>query len=174
MSALLKFPTSPALDKKICLIKDIQPDVQLSTFNQQDSAALLEVAQRVWRGLQPLIDLVDSDRALAGQAGIETIAIELMAERGRIGRVKDSLEDASRNQENAQLSMEGLELLRRSEKLLAEASSNITRFTGVSARKPMGNSIAADKGSNDLLLGSLLVFGVVLAITVIAAVTIKK
>jgi hypothetical protein len=174
MSALLRFPTQPATERKIALVEDLRPDPVLTTFDREDSRALLGVAQGVWKGLASVQDLIDSDRSLARRVGIETIAIELLAERTRIEGILSALEDAERTQKNAELSFEGLELLRRAEKLLTEASSNISRFTGPMPESPsMGDAAGFPSHPNSVLVGSLIFFGVAITITLIAVIATK-
>lgn len=84
-----------------------------------------------------LVEFVDSNRAEAKQAGIESIAIELsgMLEGGRLGQVLDALQLAAARNRGECITEEGLARLRRAEKLLAEANSNIVEFAGIRPEK---------------------------------------
>src|SRR6266404_3419802 len=94
MSAILRFPTSEGAQKKKGLAGDIRPEPVLRSFGREDSRALLGVAQKVHHGVGVLLDLVDSHRDTAREAGIETITIELASERKTIERILDTLEHA--------------------------------------------------------------------------------
>jgi hypothetical protein len=167
MSAVLKFPVSEGVQKKRTLAANVRPDPVLRTFSRDDSRALLGVAQKVCQGISVLLDLVDSHRETARDAGVETVAIELASERKNVERILDTLEESELKGSDAQLSLDGLELLRRSEKLLAEATSNISRFTNhvPSEKKNLLGQTGKTPSSDTLLWGSLLLFGAV-AVTV--------
>jgi len=173
MSAVLKFPTQEGVQKKRTLVAGVRPEPVLRSFSREDSHALLGVAQKVHQGTNALLDLVDSHRDTARDAGVETIAIELGSERDNVNRILDSLEESEVRQSDTKLTIEGLELLRRTEKLLADASSNMTKFVGPVQQKGGRNLLGqgADRLPSDTLIwGSLLVFGVVaIAAVVIAA-----
>ena len=171
MSAVLKFPMSEGVQRKRALAGDVLPEPVLRTFSREDSRALLVVAQKVHQGISVLLDLVDSHRETARDAGVETVAIELASERKNVERILDTLEEAEIKGSDAQLSLEGLELLRRSEKLLAEATSNITRFTKYApAEKKNLLGQAKTPSSDTLLWGSLLLFGAVAVTVAIVAI----
>lgn len=113
----------------------------LKKFDAQDAVRLLGVARKTWASTQVLSDLVGSDRAAARDAGVETIAIELGTDRARLGDVLDALEDSARTGKPVEISNEGLEVLRRSERLGAEAMSNLARFAPGSLPGLSGSSL---------------------------------
>lgn len=175
MSAVLKFPVPEGVQQKRTLVGNLRPDPVLRTFGREDSRALLLVAQKVFQGISVLLDLVDSHRETARDAGVETVAIELASERKNVERILGTLEEAELKGSDAQLSLEGLELLRRSEKLLAEATSNISRFTkyapaGPGEKKNLLGQAAKTPSSDALLWGSLLLFGAVAVTVAIVAI----
>jgi hypothetical protein len=177
MNAILKFPMPEDVQKKRALVADLRPDPVLRTFSRDDSRALLGVAQKVHRGTQILVELVDSHRDVANLAGIETVTIELGSERKNIERILDTLEESEKNQSDVRLSLEGLELLRRTEKLIAEAESNISRFTApapsVHQEQPPAAVLgqAGAKSTDAFVWGSLLIVGIMAIGVVVLAIT---
>lgn len=175
MTAILKFPVPEDAQRKRASAGGLRPDPVLRQFSREDSRSLLGVAQNVHQGIAVLIDLVDSHRDAAREAGVETVAIELGSERKSIERILDALEESERRESDTKLSLEGLDLLRRAEKLLAEAQSNISRFT-----KHVPNPVAlgqakASPSSDALLWGSLFLFGAVaVTVAVVAVVSSGK
>lgn len=136
--AMLSFPKPPGDREKRELLHNVPEDKpQLSRFSPTESLGLLEISRQVKDGMSALIEFVDQDRLSARAAGVETIAIELAAERKNLAQVQDALEESVRRGESLNLTHDGLALLRRMEKLLAEASQNIARFTGVRLASPL-------------------------------------
>lgn len=176
MTALLKFPVPEDAQKKRALVGGLRPDPVLRLFDREDSKSLLGVAQNVHQGTAILIDLVDSHREAARDAGVETVAIELGSERKNIERILDALEESERRGSDTKLSLEGLDLLRRAEKLLAEAQSNISRFTKHVPNTPAAlGQVKASPSSDALLWGSLFLFGAVaVTVAVVAVVSSRK
>lgn len=169
MNPVLRFPVSDDFRRQKALVADVRPEPVLRTLGRDDSRALLEVAKKVHSGLGVLIDFVDNHRDTARDAGVETVAIELGAERKHLESILDTLEESEQAASDAKISLEGLDLLRRSEKLLAEASANINRFTKYvpEQRNLLGQGVMPS--SDSLLWGSLLLFGVVgIAVAIIA------
>ncbi len=175
MNPVLRFPVSGDFHKKA----DVRPEPTLQTFGREDSKLLLGVARKVHDGTKALLDLVDGHRTMAHDAGIETISIELGSERNNVRRILDALEDAEAGSSDVQLSLEGVELLRRTEKLVAEAQSNMGRFVGpMQVEKAQQQQV--EKAPNllgkstfdtdTLMWGSLAVFGVIIAVVTIIAV----
>jgi hypothetical protein len=74
-------------------------------------------------GTRELLTFVDDNREAARLAGVETIAIELaaMMEGERLTRVHSTLEKATLSGKDAEVTMDGIDRLKRAEKLLAEA-----------------------------------------------------
>lgn len=131
---VLKFPR-PEKDnsgqKERELAFNIRAPKVIEKFDLGNSQNLLGVAQKVISGCKALLEFIHGNRDLSRQAGIETIAIELQSsiENEGFERVLDALEEAATDGKPVHLSIEGLGRLRRMETLLAEASSNINRFT---------------------------------------------
>lgn len=96
-----------------------------------ESSELLKISRDVLRRGRSLVDFLDSHRDVARQAGVETLAVEIsgVLEGGRLQAVVDTLEESSRREATAQVSMEGFDAMRRVETLLAEAVRNIDRFS---------------------------------------------
>lgn len=106
------------------------PPVIVSLGNTEGSE-LLKISRDVLRRGRSLVDFLDSHRDVARQAGVETLAVEIsgVLEGGRLQAVVDTLEESSRREATAQVSMEGFDAMRRVETLLAEAVRNIDRFS---------------------------------------------
>jgi hypothetical protein len=129
---VLKFPKGESGgSKERELAFNLRGPQKLEKFELGQSQDLLFVAQRVTSGCKALLEFIDLNRDLSRKAGIETIAIELSTSLEGEGfeRIMDALEEASAEGKPVHLSMDGLARLRRMEALLAEASSNINRFT---------------------------------------------
>lgn len=170
MTAILKFPVPEDAQKKRALAGGLRPDPVLRQFSREDSRSLLGVAQNLHQGIAVLIDLVDSHREAARDAGVETVAIELGSERKNIERILDALEESERRESETKLSLEGLDLLRRAEKLLVEAQSNISRFTKHVPNPVVLGQVKASPSSDALLWGSLFLFGAVAVTVAVVAV----
>lgn len=131
---VLKFPRpekNNSGQKERELAFNIREPQVLEKFELGQGHNLLGVAQKVISGCKALLEFIQTNRDLSRQAGIETIAIQLQSSLENEGfeRVLDALEEAASEGKPVQLSIEGLGRLRRMETLLAEASSNINRFT---------------------------------------------
>ncbi len=177
MNPVLRFPVSDDFRNK-AFGADARPEPTLQTFGRDDSKALLGVARKVHDGTKTLLDLVDGHRTMAHDAGIETISIELGSERNSVRRILDALEDAEAGGSDVQLSLEGVELLRRTEKLVAEAQSNLARFVGPAqvekaqqeAEKAPNLLGKSTLDTDTLMWGSVIIFGVIMATVAIIAV----
>src|SRR4029077_17216199 len=129
---VLRFPR-PEKDNspEKALAFDVREPAVVEKFELEQVQNLLVVAQKVSSGCKALLEFIHVNRDLSKQAGIETIAVEVVAilEGDRFERLLDALEDGVVSSKPVHLSIEGLSKLRRMETLLAEASNNINRFT---------------------------------------------
>lgn len=129
MSAnVLKFPVSGGEERKPA---PLRPPPVYETFDRERTGELLGVARTTLSTTETLLDFVHNNRNIARQAGIETIAIEILAimhGQSFLG-VIDAIEEAGREGEPVNLTRGGLSTLRRIEALVAEASMNIRRFS---------------------------------------------
>lgn len=143
----------------------VRPKPSLKKFGPADAVRLLGVARKTWASTEVLVDLVDSDREAARDAGVETIAIELSSEKERLGDVLDALEEAARQGKSADISNEGLAVLRRAEKLGAEAMSSLQRFAPRSVLGLSGPSVPGFQvpGAGIMVAGLIIVAVVGLA-----------
>lgn len=165
-NALLKFPVPPEPEnRRTELLFNFRQKPTLLKFSREEAARLLGTAQKVESGLWALLDFVDSHRDDASLAGIETITVELVSERVPLGYIQDALEEAVAKDEGVDLTDESVALLRRMEKLLAEANSNVARFSPstMSGPSPSYSSSppASMPSSNDLILPAAIFFGIV-------------
>lgn len=161
------------------------PAPEFLTFQRFDpnlTSELHQLATGVVDKAKALVRFIDSDRALARAAGVETIAIELSAifEGMGIQQVVDALEDSASQGKSSEITFSGLERLRRAEKLLAEASSSIDLFAKIKdvGRVPSSLGQAASQeisGSSDTLLWvPIVVLGVIGVVSIIAVVSRKS
>lgn len=165
---LLRFPdpTQPAARKLQVGVKATPP---LERFDTYAAESLFHITQSVMDHSRELLEYVDGNRDEVKPAGIETIVIELsgMIEGGGLHRVLDTLEEAILKKRSVDLTIEGLGRVRRAEGLLAEASSRISKFTGLAPgnRKKLGdisNEKPESSSSSDILLWApFIVIGVV-------------
>jgi len=125
---ILKFPTS---EKEAPARPTLRAaNLALESFDRSEGRRLFKVAQQIQARSEEIIDFIHTNRPLAVQAGIETIGIEMsgILNSGKMERIFDALDDAAEGRQPLQLTQEGLAALRRLEKLLAEASANISSF----------------------------------------------
>jgi hypothetical protein len=104
--------------------------VGLQDLDFYHSKKLLGVARHAMNAGYALIEFVDTNRDVARQTGVETIAIELsgMIDSGKIESVADALHDSVLSGSGARLSEDGLANLRRAERLLSDAAANLKRY----------------------------------------------
>lgn len=107
----------------------------LEHFTCEQAKSLCRIARQVYRRGKALIEFIDHQRFMSMQAGIETIGIEVasLINSERVDRLLDALDDAIEEEEGVDLTPEGLGMLKQVERLLAEAASNISRFTNAAS-----------------------------------------
>lgn len=107
----------------------------LEHFTCEQAKSLCRISRQVYRRGKALIEFIDYQRFLSMQAGIETIGIEVasLINSERVERLLDALDDAVEHEEGVDLTPEGLGMLKQVERLLAEAASNISRFTNAAS-----------------------------------------
>jgi hypothetical protein len=155
---------------------DMDPQLILDAIDYLNTKKLLGLSKYVMQGGRALVEFVDYNRSVARQAGIETIAVELsgIIDSGRIQTVYDALHEAAFSGKESQLSREGLTYLRRSERLLAEATSNLMRFSGaVPIRLGNGNFSLKGLESPSFPTG-LVIIGTIIAVIILLAILLKK
>jgi len=158
---LLRFPTAPEPEsRKTELVFDFRQKPVLSEFSLDEAKSLLATSKRVESGLKSLLEFIDAHRDDAALSGIETIAIEMSGGRGDLDQTFDALEEAVLKERGVSLSESALAEMRRLERLVSEASSNISRFS----RNPVNSSlgrIGSDAAPSDDLLIPALFFGLI-------------
>jgi hypothetical protein len=147
------------------------PIPQKEPISNGRTAELLSISKKVMSGAQELLAFVDDNRDAARLAGVETIAIELasMMEGERLTRVHSTLEKATLSGNDAEVTMDGIDRLKRAEKLLAEAGSAIKKTTpspvslGARARELAQTTGATDPAMllGIFALGALAALGIV-------------
>ncbi len=137
-AAILQFPDAFGNSQKrgqpVCSVPEMPT---LDRFDHVATAELFKISKAVKDSASELIEFVDTNRQMARMAGIETIAIEVstLLEGDRLAGVLDALRDAGSKGREAELTQEGLSRLRRAEKLIAEANSNIKTYLGNPSQK---------------------------------------
>jgi hypothetical protein len=163
---LLRFPVPG--DGKRELLYDVRPKPSLRKFSNADAVKLHATARRIYEGIGILTEFIDSHRESAVDAGMETIAVELAAERENLDDVLSALEEAVQKDSSVNLTLEGLALLRRLEKLLSEASSNMARFTDRSPfSSPQKENFMGGASADLMIVGPIVFFGLI-AVSLVA------
>lgn len=105
--------------------------IVFETFEADDARGLLEIARRASTSAETLLSFIHENRDLAQHSGIETVGIEILVvmQGDRWQGVVEALEESEKTGRSAHISRDGLGLLKRVETLLAEASTNIRKFT---------------------------------------------
>lgn len=163
---ILKFP-APSRDveaEKKELTFTYRQKPAITKFTKAEVNSLLITAQRVYEKALRLIEVTDAHRETAVSAGIETIAIELGSERSSLEAIIDVLEESHRKGREGELTLEGVALLRRLEKLVAEAGSNLSRFTRAPAR---GEAALGSSNIDTMIWVPAVVFGLSLVAVIV-------
>jgi len=177
MGAVLKFPA---------LAIKARPLPELQKYDADASRSLFLVCQAVIERAKELVEFIDGNRALAKQAGIETIGIELSSilEGGGLERILDGLENAVVKELPSELTLEGLSRLRRTESLLAEANANISKNktswrgkfeeTVLSGEQPSRANAETPRSNDTILLVSFLTLGALAIVAVVVFASSSK
>lgn len=155
---------------------DPDPQLILDAIDYLNTKKLLSLSKYVMQGGRALVEFVDYNRSAARQAGVETIAVELsgIIDSGKIQSVYDSLHDAAFSGRESKLSREGLTYLRRSERLLAEATSNLVRFSGV-VPGGLGRGNYSLSGPEPAVFPTgLIIIGTIIAVIILLAILLRK
>jgi hypothetical protein len=128
MSAILQFPApeyrsaSPA--------PSLRPAPSFEAIDVERSRRLLDLIQEELTKAERLLEFVDTHRAEARKAGIESVAIEVCAlvEGGKLDAIADTLVESIEKGIDAQVSAAGMDRVRRVERLLAEADLGVARL----------------------------------------------
>lgn len=129
---------------------------------------LLSISKKVMEGTRELLAFVDDNRDAARLAGVETIAIELaaMMEGERLTRVHSTLEKATLSGKDAEVTMDGIDRLKRAEKLLAEASGAIKKTTSSPILLGSG-TLGQTASTNPALLLGIFALGALAALGIV-------
>lgn len=168
MLPVLKFP-APSRDvesekKELTFTYRQKPAVV--KFAKAEVDSLLATAHRVYEKAILLLEVTDAHRETAVAAGIETISIELGSERTSLEAIVDVLEESHRKGRGCELTLEGVALLRRLEKLVAEAGSNLNRFTKAPVRGEAA-SLGGSSNIDTMIWVPVVVFGLSLAAVIV-------
>lgn len=127
-------PTPEERARSKALALNIRPPQSFETFDERKAKDLLGIARTSMDNAQAILEFTDADRQTARQAGIETIAVEISAllQGERLERVLDALETSATRDKPVQLSGDGLGVLRRLERLAAEAGRNLALYAQTS------------------------------------------
>lgn len=148
----------------------IQKAPVLESFTREMGLDILSAARKTVAGAKAIIELARAKRDLARQAGIEIACVEMLAimEGEKFRRVLDATDALGVSDDKfLYLTQEGVAQLRTMEGLLAEASSNIQRFTGggLSGRPKLGETSSVDPS----WLVPMIVFSAVVIVGVVIA-----
>jgi hypothetical protein len=107
------------------------PPQEVETFDQPRVKELGGIVQHILLASQAMVDLLQYDRELAREVGVESFCVEIsgILEGDKFDRVVATVEEAVQKNTAVTISREGLARVRRLESLLAEAQRNISRFT---------------------------------------------
>lgn len=102
----------------------------LDTYEYDETVNLYQIATSVKKKAEDLIQFVDQNRAVARQAGVELLTVQLTSilEGEKFQRVVDALEDAVYRRVPIALTQEGIDKVHRMERLIADADSFIVQF----------------------------------------------
>jgi hypothetical protein len=168
------FP-APLAIMRLSASGELPPSPILEQLDSEKTRTLLHIAKSVREGGRVLVHFLDTHRAVARVAGIESLAVELsgVIDSRRLDSVVDTLEEAASQGKPADISTEGLFYLKRAEKLLAEANAELMSYTGsmpderflVESRRggaALGASIGqAGQQNNTPIIVALVVAGIV-------------
>lgn len=143
---LLKFPGGKP-EKAVPFTSKGGSLPKLDTYEYDETVNLYQIASSVKKKAEDLITFVDQNRAVARQAGIELLTVQLTSilEGDKFQRVVDALEDAVYRRVPIALTQEGIDKVHRMERLIADADSFIVNFmNGRKVVEPaMGHSATA-------------------------------
>jgi len=127
--AVLKFPVGKQ-EAPVSRPRQAPPPPAMDSYGQEEAMELHQIASSVKRKAEDLVKFVDDNRAVARQAGIEVIAVQInsILEGDRFQRVMDALEDAAYRAIPLGLTREGVDKVHRLEKLVADADGIIVGF----------------------------------------------
>jgi hypothetical protein len=154
----------------------MEPSLILDAIDYLNTKKLLSLSKYVMQGGRALVEFVDYNRTAARTAGVETIAVELsgIIDSGHIQSVYDSLHEAAFSGRESKLSREGLTYLRRSERLLAEATSNLVRFSGAAPGGLGRGSYSLSGQEPSVFPTGLIIIGTIIAVIILLAVLLRK
>lgn len=148
---VLKFPTGDYRPAPPPVMRDIPT---FETFDVPASKRLLKLVQGDLQKAEELFELVDSRRADARVAGVESIAIEICAlvEGGSLDAVVDTLLESLEKNVDAHVTTSGMDRVRRVERLLAESARGLVHMKPAGAAQaapmliPLGTARTSDDG----------------------------
>ena len=117
---------------------------------QERTKSLLGACEKVVDATAALVEFVDKNRRLARQIGVETIAIQLagIVDGGRLGEMRAVLAQSVKQGLPLAVSPDVEDRLRRGEALLADASAEIAKETGVK-NTSLGGKTEAQLGADE-------------------------
>jgi hypothetical protein len=121
----------------------------LDTYEYDETVNLYQIATSVKKKAEDLIQFVDQNRAVARQAGIELLTVQLTSilEGDKFQRVVDALEDAVYRRVPIALTQDGIDKVHRMERLIADADSFIVNFMNGKKIEPMLGQAPTPSGS---------------------------
>lgn len=122
MTGLKLVPQSPASPDP-ALMAGSEPPPVFESVDVQSAGRLLETCRSVIAGGRALVEFTDLNRDLSRRSGVETVSVELagLLDSSRLDQVRDALEESVMKGRKAMITQDGLQCLRRGERLLSEA-----------------------------------------------------
>jgi hypothetical protein len=104
----------------------------METFQSERVRTLSGVCQRVLAGCDEVLAFIDENRELASQVGVEALSAEMtgILEGRRLQDLQSALDYSLARNETAELTVENLSRLNRTERLLAEAHRRLAAVAG--------------------------------------------
>lgn len=104
----------------------------METFQSERVRTLSEVCRRVLSGCDEILAYIDENRELASHVGVEALSAEMtgILEGRRLQDLQSALDYALAKNETAELTVENLSRLNRTERLLAEAHRRLAAVAG--------------------------------------------
>jgi hypothetical protein len=129
MGAILKFPLPQKAVHGPVRLPPVSP---LERLDPEKTRQLHDVSENIVHGARALVNFLDTHRSVARAAGIEALTVEIsgIIDSRRLESITDALDESVRLGGSSDISADGFYYLKRTEKLLAEAHEDLTRFTG--------------------------------------------
>jgi hypothetical protein len=152
--------------------KPITPiSTPMDSYDLEETLTLHEIVSSIRKRAQILERFLDNNRALARDAGIEMLVVQISSilEGDKFQRVADALDDAAAEKMPISLTREGSDKVHRLERLVAEADGIVVNFMGGRKIELGQASPIGDRSSNHISIWiPVLIIGVAGIVGVLA------